>query len=168
MPSKTARWLPMALIALALSSCSGSAEPGPPCSDPNGGTFVGTTQGSQLRGCASYGVASSGGSQNTVLLVSVGPQTAPAVLVSLARAGVRPSIGTYPIGTNSGDFSGIVQMGSGGTFSVTAGDVTIEASSAGDLAGSFNVTATQSGSGNAVSVSGTFTAVCTPGGSVTC
>ncbi|MGH7678190.1 MAG: hypothetical protein ACRENU_06965 [Gemmatimonadaceae bacterium] len=166
MRSRIVGWLGSLLVGVALSSCSDSTDPGPPCADPDGGTFVSHPP-DALRGCASYAVASSGGSTNTVLLVSVGPLTSPTTLLSLVRPGARPAMGTYQIGANPGNFSGSILM-NGSTFSVTSGTVTIDASLEGDLQGSVGATGVQSGSGASITVAGVFTAVCTPSGSITC
>ena len=159
------------LVALALiAGCSDSTDPGPPCADPEGGLFIGQASGAannSLRGCTSYAVTSSGGSPNTVLLVSVGPLNAPTTTVSLVRAGDRPAVGLYQIGFNPGNFSGSI-LRNGSSFNVTSGSVTIDAVLTGELQGSFSATGVQSGSGASITVSGTFQAVCTAAGSITC
>src|SRR5687767_12538174 len=91
---RPSRLLRLGVLALA-AACSESTTNSPPCADPDGGVFVGEVSGAEngaIRGCATYAVAG-GGSSNTVLVITVGPESSPQFQVSLVRSGTRPPMG---------------------------------------------------------------------------
>ena len=161
----------IALVAAAAATCSDPASPRPPCANPQGGSFTGNASGAEsgaLAGCSSYAITSTGGNPGMGLVLSAGSPTSPSPVVNLGRAGNRPAVGSYSIGTGAGDFIGSVFVNPGGTFTLTTGNVTVDVSTAGTLGGSLNVSGVQSGTNNAITITGAFTAVCSAGGSVTC
>ena len=162
----------LALFVLATSvACREVFVEGPPCTTAGEGPFSGDASGAEsgaLRGCASYAVTSSTGSSVTGLVLEAGSSISPSPIVSLARTGARPPVGTYTIGVNAANFAGSVLLNPGGSFGLTSGTVTIDVSADGILGGTVNVTGTQSGTGSSITIIGTFSAQCTPSGSVSC
>jgi hypothetical protein len=161
------------LLALAVlgTACREVLVVGPPCVTTGKGPFTGDASGAEsgaLGGCAAYSVASSSGSSVTALVLESGSQASPSPVVSLARSGTRPAVGTYAIGVNAADFAGSVLLNPGGSFGLTSGTVTIDVSADGTLGGTLNVTGTQSGTGSTITITGAFSAQCTATGSVTC
>jgi hypothetical protein len=164
-----------AMLALsvlgAAVACREVLVVGPPCITAGKGPFTGDASGAEsgaLGGCATYSVTSSSGSSVTALVLESGSQASPSPVISLARTGTRPTVGTYTIGVNATNFAGSVLLNPGGSFGLTSGTVTIDVSADGTLGGTLNVTGTQSGTGSTITVTGAFSAQCTPSGSVTC
>ena len=164
----------LVLLAIAVSSCDSSAPSGPPCANPDGGSFTGSAVDvGNLAGCASYAITSSGGSPAMGLVISTGPISAPTLVVNLGRLGDRPAAGTYNVGTGAGEFIGSIILNPGSqSFSLVSGTITIDVSTLagvnGSLGGSMNITGTRAGAGGSLILSGNFTAVCSVGGSVSC
>jgi hypothetical protein len=168
----SSRKILLALFVLTASvACREVFVEGPPCTTAGEGPFSGDASGAEsraLRGCATYAVSSSTGSAVTGLVLKAGSTISPSPIVSLARSGPRPPVGTYTIGVNAANFAGSVLLNPGGSFGLTSGTVTIDVSADGTLGGTLNVTGTQSGTGSSITITGTFSALCTPSGSVTC
>ena len=164
----TVRPLLMAALFTLCASCGESTTQGPACVDPQGGTFTGDASGvGSLRGCASYGVSSSSGSPITALVFTAGDPSSPTPVLTMARDGGRPAAGSYTVGAAAGNFAGSILL-NGQSFGLSSGTVAIDVSSSGQLQGSVNVTGTRSGAGGSVTIAGTFIAVCTAVGAVTC
>jgi hypothetical protein len=164
----------LVLLAIAVAGCDSTAPSGPPCANPDGGSFTGSAVDiGNLAGCASYAITSSSGSPAMGLVISTGPLTSPTLVVNLGRLGDRPAPGTYNVGTGAGEFIGSIILNPGSqSFSLVSGAITIDVSTLagmdGTLVGSLNVTATRAGAGGSVILTGNFTAVCSVGGNASC
>ena len=164
----------LVLLAIAVSACDSTGPSGPPCANPDGGSFTGSAVDiGNLAGCAAYAITSSSGSPAMGFVISIGPLTSPTMIVNLGRLGDRPAAGTYTVGTGADQFIGSIILNPGSqSFSLTSGTITIDVSTVagvnGTLGGSLNITGTRAGAGGSVILSGNFTAVCSGGGSVTC
>ena len=133
---------------------------------PSSGTVTGVVT-ADLNGCSVFTVATGAGGTSTTIGLSHGSGISATHALSLGRLSGRPAVGTYSIGTGTGDFNGAFTFDGGSSadrlFMLTAGTVTISASSATTLSGSLTgVTASESSTpANTITISGTFTARCT-------
>jgi hypothetical protein len=164
----------LVLLAIAVSACESTAPSGPPCANPDGGSFTGSAVDiGNLAGCASYAITSSSGSPAMGLVIATGQTASPTLVVNLGRVGDRPVAGTYSVGTGAGQFIGSIILNPGSqSFSLVDGTITIDVSTLdgvdGTLGGALNITGTRAGAGGSVILTGNFTAVCSVGGNASC
>ena len=140
----------------------------------NFGAFSGNATGTgaaSLTGCSYYAVSDDGSGPVFGMVITNGTSLNTIThTVNIGRDGNRPTVGTYPVGTEDTQFVGAIFLssGSGGnsrTFVLTGGTVTVTASSANDVRGTLNVTGMEVSTNSTMSVSGSFTATCSQGSS---
>jgi hypothetical protein len=140
---------------------------------PSSGTVTGVVN-ADLNGCSVFTVATGAGGTVTTIGLSHGSGISATHALSLGRTSGRPAVGTYSIGTGTGDFNGAFTFdggsGSDRLFMLTAGTVTISASSATALTGTLSgVTAAESSTpANTISITASFSARCTATSSTSC
>jgi hypothetical protein len=166
----------IAVAALAVIACRPDAPNAPLTECPTEdflGSFAGTAEGAttgQLAGCAYFTVAPTDDPRVNrfgLVLTHGVPQSANGEAATadkslkLQRAGNRLAVGSHPAGTGPYDvFGGFFLSGDSRNFVITGGAVSISVSMRNVLRGTIDITATDSGTGATITVTGEFTAAC--------
>ena len=165
------RIVPIALLMLAIGGCesrNGLTAINTDCGllGSSTGSITGAVS-ADLNGCSLFTVATGAGPTMTTIGLSHGSGIGATHALSLGREGTRPATGTYTIGTAAGNFTGAFTFDGGSgpnrLFALTAGTVTITASSETTLSGTLSgVTAMETSTpANTITLNATFSARCT-------